>query len=107
QKDNSKEIKSREIPKVISKPEPEQVKDAASLDEVSESVSTLNKDLKQSLLELKIKKANISKMSIDFDMKELMGEITPIELQEKKDKLNAIIQKIDDEIKELEKLLSD
>ena len=90
QKDTSKEIKSREIPKAISKPEAEKVKDATSLDGVSESISTLNKDLKHSLLELKIKKANISKMSIDFDMKELMGEITPIELLEKKDKINHI-----------------
>jgi len=107
QKDNSKEIKSKEIPKTISKPEPEKLKDVTSVDEVSKSIPTLKKDIKQSLLELKIKKANISKMSIDFDMKELMGEITPLELQEKKDKLNVIIQKIDDEIKELENLLSD
>ena len=111
QKDTSKEIKSREIPKAIPKPEPEpepeKLKDTTSLDEVSESFPTLNKDLKQSLLELKIKKANISKISIDFDMKELMGEISSLELQEKKDKLNAIVQKIDVEIKELEKLLSD
>ena len=63
--------------------------------------------IKKSLIELKIKKSNISKMSIDFEMKELMGEITPIELQEKKDKLDAIIKKIDNEINDLQNILKD
>ena len=75
--------------------------------EVPETSRSLNDNIKNSLLELKIKKANISKMSIDFEMKELMGEITPIELQEKKDKLDAIIKKINYEINELQSLIKD
>ncbi len=65
------------------------------------------RNLKKSLIELKIKKANLSKTSIDFEMKELMGEINAVELQEKKEKLNELIKKIDLQIEELQNLLSD
>jgi len=57
------------------------------------------------LIDLKIKKANISKMALDFDMKELTGEITSDELNEKKEKLKAVEANIDKQIEELEKLL--
>ncbi|MBY9008374.1 MAG: GTP-binding protein [Candidatus Lokiarchaeota archaeon] len=62
-------------------------------------------DLENSLMDLKIKKANISKMSLDFDMKELTGEITEKELGEKKIKLTTIENNINEQIKEIEKLL--
>ncbi len=65
------------------------------------------RNLKKSLIELKIKKANLSKTSIDFEMKELMGEITAVELQEKKEKINELLKKIDLQIEELQNLLSD
>jgi len=46
--------------------------------------------LEKSLMDLKINKANITKMSLDFDMKELTGEITGEELEEKKNKLKKL-----------------
>jgi GTPase SAR1 family protein len=64
-------------------------------------------NLKKTLLDLKIKKANISKMSLDFEMKELTGEITADELKEKKSKLVLLEKKIDDEIQGLQKLLNE
>ena len=46
-------------------------------------------------------------MSLDFDMQELTGEITSEELQEKKIKINELIQRIEHQILELQKLLND
>jgi GTPase SAR1 family protein len=62
-------------------------------------------NLENSLMDLKIKKANISKISLDFDMKELTGEITNEELEEKKTKMEAINAGLNKQIKELEQLL--
>ncbi len=62
-------------------------------------------NLEKSLMDLKIKKANISKMSLDYDMKELTGEITSEELEEKKGKMEAIKANLNQQIKELEQLL--
>ncbi|MEE9378551.1 MAG: ADP-ribosylation factor-like protein [Candidatus Lokiarchaeia archaeon] len=64
-------------------------------------------ELKKSLIELQIKKVNLSKMALDFDMKELSGEITKEELQEKKSKINELVQQVDRQIQELQKLLND
>ncbi len=63
-------------------------------------------DLKKSLLELKIKKANLTKMSLDFEMKELTGEITKDELKEKKEKVSEYVKKIEQQIQKLQKLLN-
>ncbi|MHA1671589.1 MAG: ADP-ribosylation factor-like protein [Promethearchaeota archaeon] len=62
-------------------------------------------DIEKSLIDLKIKKANISKMALDFDMKELTGEITSDEVEEKKKKLDLIQQNLLAQIKELEDML--
>jgi len=62
-------------------------------------------DLEKSLMDLKIKKASITKMSLDFDMKELTGEITEKELEEKKNKLSSIEKNITEQIKEIKELL--
>jgi len=62
-------------------------------------------NLEKSMMDLKIKKANISKMSLDFDMKELTGEITSEELEEKKSKMEEIKADLNQQIKELEQLL--
>jgi small GTP-binding protein len=61
--------------------------------------------LERSLMDLKIKKANVSKMALDLDMKELTGEITEDELAKKKSKLTEIEAKVAQQIKDLEKLL--
>ncbi|MFX1268296.1 MAG: ADP-ribosylation factor-like protein [Promethearchaeota archaeon] len=74
-----------------------------------EPITTLNiqqkGDLEKSLMDLKIKKANISKMSLEFDMKELTGEITAKELENKKNKLREIEKNINSQIHELEELI--
>ncbi|MCK4285944.1 MAG: hypothetical protein KAX18_07065, partial [Candidatus Lokiarchaeota archaeon] len=60
---------------------------------------------KKTLIELKLKKADLYKMTLDFDMKELTGEISAEELAEKKKKINEYEEKIENQIQELEKLL--
>ncbi|MHA1479702.1 MAG: hypothetical protein ACTSPU_16035, partial [Promethearchaeota archaeon] len=58
-------------------------------------------ELEKSLMDLKIKKTNTIKMSLDFDMKELTGEITTEELEVKKKKLKTIEANIVREINTL------
>ena len=62
-------------------------------------------ELEKSLMDLKVKKANISKMALDLDMKELTGEITPGELEEKKSKLEKIEASINQQIQDIENML--
>jgi len=62
-------------------------------------------NIEQTLIDLKIKKANIQKMALDFDMQELSGEISAEELAEKKKRLEILEKKIDEQIANLEKLL--
>ncbi|MFX0156139.1 MAG: ADP-ribosylation factor-like protein [Candidatus Hodarchaeota archaeon] len=72
------------------------------------SIETYQKDnINKSLLDLKIRKASISKMLIELDMKELTGEITAEEAREKKKKIDLLVNKIDGQIQELQKLLND
>ena len=63
-------------------------------------------ELEKSLMDLKIKKANLSKIALDYDMKELTGEITADELNEKKQKLEKIVESVNDQIKDLERMLN-
>ncbi|MBN1800214.1 MAG: GTP-binding protein [Candidatus Lokiarchaeota archaeon] len=70
---------------------------------ISDSVQ--RKELEKTLTDLKIKKANISKMTLDFEMKELMGEITTEEYKEKLEKLKVVEKKINEEIDNIEKML--
>jgi len=60
---------------------------------------------KKTLIELKLKKADLYKMKLDFDMKELNGEISAEELEEKKKKIRGYEEKIESQIQELQKLL--
>ena len=92
----------------IAKPQPdvaqiEATEDMPAIPVITEA--TQKATLEKSLMDLKIKKANITKMSLDFDMKELTGEITGEELEEKKKKLSAIVKNINEQINETEKLL--
>ena len=64
------------------------------------------KELDNSLMELKIKRAQIQNMVLDFEMKELSGEITPEELKEKKMKLAILEKKIDDQINQIQNILN-
>jgi len=61
--------------------------------------------IQKTLTDLKIKRASISKMALDFEMKELTGEISKEEYDEKTKKLKVLEEKIKSEIAELEKML--
>ena len=63
--------------------------------------------LNQSLLDLKIKKTHLTKMTLDFDMQELTGEITSEELRDKKEKVKIMMDKINEQIQEIENMLYD
>jgi hypothetical protein len=43
-------------------------------------------------------------MSLDFDMQELTGEITPEELEDKKGKVKLMMDKINKQIQEIENM---
>ncbi|TXT53280.1 MAG: Small GTP-binding domain protein [Promethearchaeota archaeon] len=73
--------------------------------ESSKSPAQQKDDLEQTLMDLKIKKAKISKMALDFEMQELSGEITTEELNAKKKRLNALENKLTEQIKEISELL--
>ena len=64
------------------------------------------KDLKKTLVSLKIKKTDIENMALDFEMKELSGEITGEELEQKKARLEAMEQKIEKRIKDIQDMLN-
>jgi len=90
------------------KTQPDVVPDETTLDIPVQTVvsdAAQKAGLEKSLMDLKIKKASITKMALDFDMKELTGEITGDELEEKKNKLSIIEKNITEQIKETEKLL--
>ncbi|MHA1844156.1 MAG: ADP-ribosylation factor-like protein [Promethearchaeota archaeon] len=63
------------------------------------------KNLEKTLLDLKIKKANISKMSLEIEMQELIGELTVEEAKAKLEKIKLLDGKIDDQMKEIQNLL--
>ena len=65
------------------------------------------KNLEDTLIDLKIKKAKLQKMALDFDMQELSGEITSEQLKEKKEKLKELERKIEEQITQTEKYLED
>jgi hypothetical protein len=68
-------------------------------------VSTEQKaNLKKSLLDLKIRKSHLTKMILDFEMQELKGEITSEDLNDKKEKVQIMMDKIDKQIQEIENL---
>jgi len=102
-------IKPQAQPSPISMPPtvPTQPPESHSMrqEKSSEVNSQQKENLEKSLMDLKIKRANISKMALDLDMKELTGEITSGELEAKKKKLGEIEEKIIQQIKDMEKLL--
>jgi len=65
------------------------------------------KQLEDQLLDLKMKKGNLQKMALDFDMQELMGEITTEELNEKRTKLDKLEKNFIKQIEEVEQYLKD
>ena len=86
--------KASELTKLPHKPEEQPVSE-------NEQKETIQK----TLTDLKIKRASISKMALDFEMKELTGEISKEEFDEKTKKLKVLEEKIKKEIAELEEML--
>jgi len=60
--------------------------------------------LKKELMDLRIKKAQILKIELDFEIKELSGEISSEELHEKKTRFESLKKQINQQIEDLEKL---
>ncbi|MFW9828560.1 MAG: ADP-ribosylation factor-like protein [Candidatus Thorarchaeota archaeon] len=75
--------------------------------EISPEESQQKKNLKESLLDLKIRKSHLTKMMLNFEMQELKGEITADELNDKSEKIKIMMNKIDLEIHDLENLLKE
>ncbi|NVM18554.1 MAG: hypothetical protein HWN80_12635, partial [Candidatus Lokiarchaeota archaeon] len=99
-------VKSTKAPTSITPPILPQKVEKPPVQAPSGAVDTQQKaKIEKSLMDLRIKKANITKMSLNFDMKELTGEITPEELETKKQKLKTIEANIDQQIQDLEKML--
>jgi small GTP-binding protein len=74
----------------------------------SEKIGEKQKEeVQKKLIELKLKRADLYKMTLDFDMKELNGEISAKELHEKKAKIKEYEKKIEEQIRELQRLLKD
>ena len=81
------------------------VKEQTSIKMSQEMSQQQKSELEKSLMDLKIKKANLSKIALDYDMKELTGEITADELNEKRQKLEKIVESVNNQIKDLEQML--
>lgn len=114
------EIRANEIsePTVPSTPQADIETEEPSHSEIKTSISSekpvatatskqQKEELKKELMDLKIKKAKISKMALDFEMQELSGEITAEELHEKKSRLEALEDNIKKQIKDLESFIND
>ena len=99
-------VTPNKIPTSITPPEiPQKVEKSVTQTPPEVANKQQKAELEKSLIDLRIKKANITRMSLDFDMKELTGEITPEELEIKKQKLKTIEANIDQQIQDLRKLL--
>jgi hypothetical protein len=93
---------------IPSTPIQDKEKDLAPIKEetlIKEMDQQQKSELEKSLMDLKIKKANLSKIALDYDMKELTGEITADELNEKKQKLEKIQESVNKQIEDLEGML--
>jgi len=97
----SNEIPKKDIPETVPKEVIEPVQPTSTIDE--KQIDHANK----MLIELKLKKADLNKMALDFEMKELRGEITEKDLKEKKKKIEEYEKKINSQIKDLNKILKD
>ncbi len=91
-------------PKIIA-PVPASFASETAPDVLQAQQAQQTQNLKQTIMDLKIKKANLQKLSLEFEMQELTGEISSEELEQKKTRMNGLVQKIDQQIQELEKML--
>jgi GTPase SAR1 family protein len=105
-------LKSSKLDNSIEIPKPTIIKEShqksVEADKASTTIDSKQTDhAKKTLIELKLKRADLYKMALDFDMKELKGEISEEELVEKKKKINEYEEKIEKQILELQKLLGE
>jgi small GTP-binding protein len=99
---------TREINKEVLSSEVKEEQPAITMQKIPKVISPQQKErLNQSLLDLKIKKTHLTKMTLDFDMQELTGEITSEELKDKKEKVKIMMDKINKQIQEIENMLYD
>jgi len=92
------------IPKPMTQPTPAKTKPPITI--ISDQGGTQKDELEKTLMDLKIKFANISKMELDLDMKEISGEITSEEFNEKSQKIKAIKENISKQIEDIQNLLN-
>ena len=93
------------IPKSTTTLKPEEGKEPPKLKEKPTEIEYMEipkgankKELEKIIMELKVKKSKVQETSMDYDMKEISGEITSEELNEQKLKLILIEKKIDKQI---------
>ncbi len=92
------------IPKPLTQPTPVPTKPPTTT--VSDQEGTQKNELEKTLMDLKIKFANISKMELDLDIKEISGEITSEEFNKKSQKIKAIKANISKQIDDIQNLLN-
>ncbi len=92
------------VPKPITQPIPAPAEPSITI--VSKQVETQKDQLEKTLMDLKIKFANISKMELDLDIKEISGEITTEEFNKKSQKIKAIKENISKQIDDIQNLLN-
>ena len=80
----------KEPPKLKEKP--------AEIEDMEIPEGANKKELEKIIMELQVKKSKVQETSMDYDMKEISGEITSEELNEQKLKLILIEKKIDKQI---------
>jgi hypothetical protein len=94
------------VPEVLETPvvhEPPQKLEVSSTEVSKEKFN--KKELEDQLMDLKIQHSKLEKLSIDFDMQELTGEITTEQLNEKKGKLETMERKINEQIQQIQEIL--
>ncbi len=92
------------IPKPLTQPTPAPTEPPTTT--ISDQAGTQKDELEKTLMDLKIKFANISKMELDLDMKEFSGEITSEEFNKKSQKIKAIKGNISKQIDDIQNLLN-
>ncbi|MFX1279863.1 MAG: ADP-ribosylation factor-like protein [Promethearchaeota archaeon] len=97
-------IKTIDAPKAST---PEIGKQGSQMDQYSSPTMEQKQidHVKKTLNDLKVKKVEISKMALDFEIKEMTGEITKEEFEEKMKRIKEYEERIEKQIQDIQKLL--
>ena len=103
---SSQPIKTINAPKVST---PEIGKQGSQVDQhTSPTMEQKQIDhVNNTLKDLKVKKTDLSKMALDFELKEMTGEITKEEFEEKMKRIKEYEERIEKQIQDIQKLLKD